>query len=71
MNFDDTIRALIEQARTTGDCLTLVQISRRTGVKYKRLWHFLKDSKEGRLPVNDAQRIYETLSGKSLLPSDQ
>jgi hypothetical protein len=68
MSLNETIRVLIEQAITTGDQLTLARISRKTGVKYKRLWNFMNESKGGRLTVDDAQRIYETLSGTPLLP---
>ena len=67
MDLEETIRALIAQEQTTGLKLNLRQIAQKTGVGYKRLWHFLSKTQPGKLSIQDAQQVYEKLSGKPLL----
>lgn len=68
MNLDEKIRLLVETERTTGLRLSLRQIADKCGVTYDRLWCFMSTKRRGELRLDEAQRIYEALTGKPLLP---
>lgn len=76
MNLNEAIRALITQAQTTGDHLTLSQVARKIEFDgkdekafYHKLWRFMSPAHPDTLTSVEAQIIYETLTGKPLLPS--
>jgi len=62
------IRDLVTQAQNPPRKLRLSQICRDHSVSYDRLWRFMqKDSNI--LMLDEAQRLFEGLSGKPLLPA--
>ena len=70
MNLDEKIRLLVGEAQNTGLRLSLRQVSDKCRISYDRLWSFMSPKRRGDLRVEEAQRIYETLSGKPLLSDD-
>lgn len=61
----ERLRDTINQAMTTGACLTLRQIATLADVNYDRLWRF-STNKQDTLPLGEGERIYKTLTGKDL-----
>lgn len=70
MNLDEKIRLLVEEAQETGLRLSLRQVSDKCLISYDRLWAFMSPKRRGELRVDEAQRIYEKLTGKPLLSDD-
>lgn len=66
-DFIETLRELIRQAQTTEPRLSIPQIARLCGVSEPRLRRFKNGANT--LPLEEARRIYEKLSGKELLPT--
>lgn len=70
-SIETRIRDLIRQEQHTGIKLNLRQISDKVGVDYHRVWAFMSEKKSLQLSAVEAQVIYETLSGKPLLPQEE
>jgi predicted nucleic acid-binding protein len=70
MNLEAVIRELVQQEKNSEVRLKLSQVALKTGVDYKRLWQFMRKNNPGRLSATEAQMVYEKLTGKPLLPSD-
>lgn len=65
---EQRVRELVEQAqKKENGALKLSNIARQCNVPYNRLYRFMQI--QDPLWSGDAQRIYETLSGKPLLPT--
>ncbi len=65
--FKDVLRGLITQAQSEPPMLSIPQIALLCGVSEPRLRRFKNGSNT--LPLEEARRIYEKLSGKPLLPN--
>ena len=68
MTLEETIKNLIKREMDSGLRLNLRQVAAKTNVKYKRLWHFLSEKQPQNLTADEAQAVYEALSGQPLLP---
>jgi hypothetical protein len=68
MDLETVVRDLITQELESDLRLSLMQVSRKTKVDYKRLWHFMSETQPGRLTIQEAQQVYEELTDKPLLP---
>lgn len=66
MDFETRLRALLVEATTSGLKLSYHQLEKMTGVPRRRLWSFATEGECGCLFANQAQRVYEKLSGKPL-----
>lgn len=67
MDLEAKIRQLIKDETDSGLRLNLRQVADKTGVKYKRLWHFMSEKYPQKLSLLEAQAVFEALSGQPLL----
>lgn len=67
MDLEAKIRQLIKDEMESGLRLNLRQVADKTGLKYKRLWHFLSEKYPQKLSLPEAQAVFEALSGHPLL----
>ena len=69
MDLEQRIRELIKAEMVGGLRLNLRQVADKTGIRYKRLWHFQSAKYPQALSAVEAQQIFEALSGQPLLPT--
>lgn len=67
---DTTLRELVKKAQEKPAKMKLLQLSRIYEISYDRLWRFMREQPNAMLRADEAQRLYEGLTGKPLLPSD-
>jgi hypothetical protein len=61
----ERLRDTINEAMTTGACLTLRQIASLSEVNYDRLWRFT-NHKQDSIPLYEVERIHLALTGRDL-----